>query len=70
MSRDLEVNKKNAIAFYRKAYLGDPSGAVEDYVGAEYIQHNPLSRMVSRPSSITSAKWPGTTLLKALNLYV
>ena len=42
MSHDLEVNKKNAIAFYRTAYLGDPFKAVEDYVGAEYIQHNPL----------------------------
>ena len=42
MSRDLAANKQNAIAFYRTAYLGDPSGAVENYVGAEYIQHNPL----------------------------
>lgn len=42
MAHDLEANKQNAIAFYRTAYLGDPSGAVEDYVGAEYIQHNPL----------------------------
>ena len=39
---DLEENKKNAIAFYRTAYLGDPSKAVEDFVGEEYIQHNPL----------------------------
>jgi predicted SnoaL-like aldol condensation-catalyzing enzyme len=42
MNHDLESNKKNAIAFYRTAYLGDPSKAVGDYVGAEYIQHNPL----------------------------
>ena len=42
MNQDLEANKQNAIDFYRTAYLGDPSGAVEDYVGAEYIQHNPL----------------------------
>ena len=42
MSHDLEANKKNAIAFYRTAYLGDPSKAVEDYVGVEYVQHNPL----------------------------
>ena len=42
MSHDLEANKKNAIIFYRTAYLGDPSGAVNDYVGEEYIQHNPL----------------------------
>ncbi|MBT8372313.1 MAG: nuclear transport factor 2 family protein [Deltaproteobacteria bacterium] len=42
MSDKLEENKKNAIAFYRTAYLGDPARAVEMYVGAEYIQHNPL----------------------------
>ena len=42
MSQDLGANKKNAIAFYRTAYLRNPSEAVEDYVGAEYIQHNPL----------------------------
>jgi predicted SnoaL-like aldol condensation-catalyzing enzyme len=42
MDHDLEANKQNAIAFYRTAYLGDPSKAVEDYVGAEYIQHNPV----------------------------
>ena len=41
MPRDLEANKRNAIAFYRTAYLGDPAKAVETYVGAEYIQHNP-----------------------------
>lgn len=42
MQLDLEANKRNAIAFYRTAYLGDPIKAVEMYVGAEYIQHNPL----------------------------
>ena len=42
MHHDLEANKLNAIAFYRTAYLGNPSKAVEDYVGQEYIQHNPL----------------------------
>ena len=42
MNHDLETNKNNAIAFYRTAYLGDPARAVEDYVGAKYIQHNPL----------------------------
>ena len=41
MARDLESNKENAIAFYRTAYLGYPSKAVEKYVGSEYIQHNP-----------------------------
>jgi len=42
MKHDLEANKQNAIAFYRTAYLGEPAKAVEKYVGAEYIQHNPL----------------------------
>jgi predicted SnoaL-like aldol condensation-catalyzing enzyme len=41
MAQDLQANKKSAIAFYRTAYLGDPSRAVELYVGSEYIQHNP-----------------------------
>ena len=41
MKHDLEANKRNAIQFYRTAYLGNPNKAVEDYVGAEYIQHNP-----------------------------
>jgi len=41
MNHDLEDNKRNAIDFYRTAYLGDPAAAVERYVGAEYIQHNP-----------------------------
>ena len=42
MQNNVEENKKSAIAFYRTAYLGDPAKAVEMYVGAEYIQHNPL----------------------------
>lgn len=37
-----EANKQNAIAFYRTAYLGEPEKAVANYVGNEYIQHNPL----------------------------
>ncbi len=36
-----EINKKNAIAFYRTAYEGNPGLAVKKYVGSEYIQHNP-----------------------------
>jgi len=39
---ELEANKQNAIAFYRMAYEGDPARAVATYVGAEYIQHNPV----------------------------
>ena len=35
-------NKANAIEFYKMAYEGNPREAVEKYVGAEYIQHNPL----------------------------
>ncbi len=42
MKQDPEANKANAIAFYRTAYLGDPEKAVLQYVGSEYIQHNPL----------------------------
>jgi predicted SnoaL-like aldol condensation-catalyzing enzyme len=41
MPQDPEANKRSAIEFYRTAYLGDPVAAVERYVGAEYIQHNP-----------------------------
>lgn len=37
----LEHNKKNAIAFYKTAYNGNPKEAIEKYVGKDYIQHNP-----------------------------
>lgn len=37
----LDQNKKNAIAFYKTAYLGQPRQAIEKYVGKDYIQHNP-----------------------------
>ena len=42
MANSLEDNKQNAIAFYKTAYEGEPRKAVEQYVGNEYIQHNPL----------------------------
>lgn len=42
MSQNPEQNKQNAIEFYRTAYQGDPSTAVQRYVGDQYIQHNPL----------------------------
>ncbi|PWN06883.1 nuclear transport factor 2 family protein [Rhodohalobacter mucosus] len=42
MKQDSEKNKQNAISFYRTAYMGKPEKAVELYVGADYIQHNPL----------------------------
>ena len=38
----IELNKKNAIAFYKMAYEGNPTKAVELYVGDTYIQHNPM----------------------------
>lgn len=38
---NLENNKKNAIAFYKMAYEGNPKQAIEMYVGNEYVQHNP-----------------------------
>ncbi|MCU7931224.1 MAG: nuclear transport factor 2 family protein [Candidatus Thiodiazotropha sp. (ex Codakia rugifera)] len=40
--QSLQQNKQNAIAFYKTAYEGEPRKAVEQYVGTEYIQHNPL----------------------------
>ncbi|MBR9920878.1 MAG: hypothetical protein GYB31_08560 [Bacteroidetes bacterium] len=36
---NLEQNKKNAIAFYKTAYEGNPQKTVDLYVGKEYIQH-------------------------------
>ena len=41
MIQNLEVNKKNAIEFYRMAYMSEPAEAVKRYVSVEYIQHNP-----------------------------
>ena len=38
----LEENKKNAVAFYKMAYEGNPREAVGKFVGDVYIQHNPL----------------------------
>lgn len=37
----IDLNKKNAIAFYQTAYKGEPAKAVQLYVGDVYIQHNP-----------------------------
>ena len=37
----LEQNKSRAIAFYEMAYNGNPKKAIENFVGKEYIQHNP-----------------------------
>jgi len=41
MSNSLEANKRNAIAFYKMAYMGEPAKAVQMYVGEQYIQRNP-----------------------------
>lgn len=41
MKNDLENNKKNAIEFYKMAFMGEPAKAAELYIGDEYIQHNP-----------------------------
>ena len=38
---NLKENKKNAIAFYKMAYEGNPKTAIEQYVRNDYIQHNP-----------------------------
>ena len=38
---NLQQNKDNAIAFYKMAYEGNPREAIEQFVGADYIQHNP-----------------------------
>ena len=38
----MELNKKNAIAFYKLMFDEcKPAEAVEKYVGNQYIQHNP-----------------------------
>ncbi len=42
MTSDQERNRRNAIAFYKTAYLGQPQKAADKYLGHEYIQHNPL----------------------------
>nr|MBC7612598.1 ester cyclase [Pseudopedobacter sp.] len=42
MSQRKSSNKENAISFYATAYNGNPTKAVELYVGNQYIQHNPL----------------------------
>lgn len=38
---NLDQNKKNAIAFYQMAYDGQPAEAIKQYIGEQYIQHNP-----------------------------
>ena len=41
---DLEHNKQTVIGFYTRAFNDrQPADAVAQYVGAQYIQHNPLA---------------------------
>jgi len=42
MTNNFKLNRQNAISFYKTAYEGEPRKAVEQYVGKEYLQHNPL----------------------------
>jgi len=42
MSKQTEINRQNAITYYRMAYEGHPRKAVELFVGDDYLQHNPL----------------------------
>ena len=38
---DLENNKRTVVEFYERAFNGkQPEQAVENYVGAQYLQHN------------------------------
>lgn len=39
--QSIENNKRNAVAFYKMAYEGNPSKAIKLFVGDDYIQHNP-----------------------------
>jgi predicted SnoaL-like aldol condensation-catalyzing enzyme len=39
---DLDRNKANVIAFYERMFNAcDPRGAIDRFVGDEYVQHNP-----------------------------
>lgn len=42
MPHDLDANKTNAVAFYDLMFNQcQPEAAIEQYVGEQYIQHNP-----------------------------
>lgn len=66
MSVDLELNKTNAIEFYKMAYEGSPVEAVENYVGEYYIQHNPLVGDGKQPFidyfETMATEYPGKTI--------
>jgi len=41
---DPQQNKQNVIAYYERAFNDhEPEDAVERYLGAKYIQHNPMA---------------------------
>ncbi|SEB52113.1 hypothetical protein SAMN05192540_0690 [Maribacter dokdonensis] len=67
---NLETNKRNAIAFYRTAYLGNPKLAIEMYVGKEYIQHNPAVANSTQGFIDYLNACKKNTLKNLLNLYV
>ena len=66
MNQNLSLNKENAITFYKMAYDGDPRKAVELYVGADYIQHNPLVGDGKEPFIVyvekMAAEYPNKTI--------
>jgi predicted SnoaL-like aldol condensation-catalyzing enzyme len=41
MPRNLERNKRTAMAFYEEAFNGAPREAAAKHVGERYLQHNP-----------------------------
>ncbi len=60
----LERNKRNVMAFYAMAFNeGRPEEAVERYVGAHYIQHNPTVGDGTGPFiayfKAAAGQWPG-----------
>ena len=66
MTVNLERNKSNAIEFYKMAYEGNPVAAVENYVGDDYTQHNPLVADGKQPFidyfERMAAEYPGKTI--------
>jgi predicted SnoaL-like aldol condensation-catalyzing enzyme len=61
-------NKNNAIAFYKTAYEGNPKNAIEQYVGAEYIQHNPDDADGTQGLTVISKECRKNTLVNLSNL--
>ncbi len=64
MQKSLENNKQSAMDFYSMAFNDcKPVEAVQSYVGADYIQHNPLvgdgKASFSEYFKELAEKWPG-----------